>query len=193
MFLLSRWSGGLVVRYGERLPLIAGPLIVAFGFGLLALPGVGGSYWTTYFPGILILGMGLAVSVAPLTTVVMNAVPQQSAGTASGVNNAVSRAASLLALAFFGMAFAPVFNQALNSGLQRSTLPADRKSAMFEQRDKLGAIPVDTQAASAVVGSAFVHGFRFVALTGCAFSLIAATAAGLSIRTTRAGHQEPSV
>ena len=74
MFFLSRWSGGLVARYGPRVPLIAGPLIVALGFALFAAPSVGGSYWKSFFLAVIILGFGTAVTVAPLTTVVMNSV-----------------------------------------------------------------------------------------------------------------------
>jgi EmrB/QacA subfamily drug resistance transporter len=104
MFLLSGWAGHLVDRVGPRLPLVVGPAIAAVGFALLAVPGEHArSYWTAFFPAVLVLGIGMAVTVAPLTTTVMNAVGPERAGIASGINNAVARAAGLLAIAVFGV------------------------------------------------------------------------------------------
>ena len=123
MFSLSRWSGGLVARYGARRPLIVGPMIAAFGFILFAVPAIGGSYWRTFFPAIIVLGFGMAVTVAPLTTVVMNSVSEERVGTASGVNNAVARVASVLAIAILGIVMVKAFSIRLDYALAHLSLP----------------------------------------------------------------------
>ena len=103
MVVASRWSGGLVARIGTRKPLVLGAIVAGFGFLAYALPGSDGSYWTTFFPAAIILGCGGALFVAPLTTTVMNSVPTEHSGVASGVNNAVARTAGLIGVAVLGL------------------------------------------------------------------------------------------
>lgn len=102
-FAFARWSGGLVARIGARLPLVAGALLACAAFAAFAVPGIGGSYWSTYFTGAVLLGVAGVLFVAPLTTAVFDAVDVNESGIASGVNNAVSRCAGLLAIAAFGI------------------------------------------------------------------------------------------
>jgi EmrB/QacA subfamily drug resistance transporter len=132
---LSRWSGGLLDRFGARLPLTIGPAIAALGFGLLALPA-DGSYWLGFFLPIVVLGLGLAVSVAPLTTTVINAVPAHQSGVASGINNAVARVASLLAVALFGSIALSDFNHALDRRVSSLALSAQARQAIDNARGK---------------------------------------------------------
>src|SRR5713101_6711531 len=137
MFALSRWSGGLVDRFGPRLPLIVGPVIATAGFVLFALPGLSANYWTSFFPAVVVLGLGMAVSVAPLTTTVMASVGQDKSGVASGINNAVSRTASLLAIAIFGVVMLHAFSRNLSYGLARIDASEDVRRSIYEQRVKL--------------------------------------------------------
>ncbi|HEX6748114.1 MAG TPA: MFS transporter [Longimicrobium sp.] len=171
MSLLSRWAGGLVDRFGARLPLTVGPLVAAGGLALYTLPGIGGSYWATFFPAVVVLGLGMTIAVAPLTTAVMGAVEQRHAGAASGVNNAVSRAAGLLAIAVFGLIAVGAFGDALPGRLRAHAVPADAASAVQTQRIRLAAAeapenapPAVRAAAARAVDEAFVHAFRVVML-----------------------------
>jgi EmrB/QacA subfamily drug resistance transporter len=171
MFLLSRWSGGLVDRFGPKRPLVVGPIIAGIGFLLFALSSVGGSYWKEFFPGFVVLGFGMAVSVAPLTTVVMGAVDQRHAGTASGINNAVARVAGLLAIAVLGMVMVRLFSGNLNERLAALGLPSEATSAIQSNETRLAAISIpdalDPAMADKVRGSidqAFAFGFRIIML-----------------------------
>ena len=189
---LSRWSGGLVVRYGAKLPLIVGPLIAALGYLLFMRASVGGSYWTNFFPPILILGLGMAVSVAPLTTTVMNSVAQNRAGLASGVNNAVARTAGLLAIAVLGIVMLQVFNDRLDRRLAEMKLPASVSQSLQSNRDKLAdmVVPQDQDPATQqmirrAIDEAFLSGFRAVMAIGAALAVGSAVTALILIRTVR--------
>ena len=181
MFLLSRWAGGLVERYGPRLPLVVGPLIAACGFALFMFPSVGGSYWTNFFPATVVLGLGMAISVAPLTTTVMNSVAQNRVGIASGVNNAVARSAGLIAIAALGIVMLQVFNHVLDRRLAEWNVPASVSRSLQVERTKLADIalpddqdPAMRQLIRRAVEESFVSGFRVVMIIGTALALAGA-------------------
>lgn len=185
---LSRWSGGLVARYGARTPLIVGPVIAGVGFALLAAPGVGASYWTSFFPAMIVLGLGMAISVAPLTTVVMSSVDDRHAGTASGINNAVARIAGMLAVALLGAVAVGVFASSLEGRLDTLRIAPDVRAAIIAQAPALAEARVPEQlqgfarhAVQFAYDAAFLHGFRVVMLVACALALASALCAAGTI------------
>ena len=189
MFLLSRWSGGLVDRHGAMLPLVVGPLIVAIGFVLFALTGIGGTYSKTFLPAVIVLGLGMAISVAPLTTTVMNSVSEAHAGTASGINNAVSRLAALLSIAVLGIVMLAGFNRDLSFRLSALGLEPGIRHAIDSQRARLAAIEIPQNADSNVreeirqsIHASFIAGFRLVMLSASGLALLSAATAWITLR-----------
>lgn len=178
MFALSRWSGGLIDRFGPRLPLTIGPLIAAIGFALFARPSVNANYWSGFFPASIIMGLGMAISVAPLTTTVMGSVSSEQAGVASGINNAVSRTAGLIAIAVFGVVMQQTFGTSLEKRLGELSVPDDVRRQVSEQRVRLAGIEVpktvDQQTQESlkqVVRESFHSGFRVLMFVSAALAV----------------------
>jgi EmrB/QacA subfamily drug resistance transporter len=188
MFLLSRWSGGLVARYGARRPLIVGPLIATLGFVLFALPTIAHNYWVMFFPAVIILGLGMAVTVAPLTTVVMNSVDQERVGTASGINNAIARVAGILAIAVLGIVLVYAFRVQLDRTLDHLSLPSWILQELRTNETRLAGLQappnLDPNTKAVINNSirqAFVFGFRIVMLICAGLSLASAAVAWLML------------
>jgi EmrB/QacA subfamily drug resistance transporter len=203
MFALSRWSGGLIERFGPRLPLIVGPIVVAAGYALLSLPNAATGYWPAtdgpdfgsrvgFFPGIVVMGLGMAISVAPLTTTVMSSVNEKQAGVASGINNAVSRAAGLLAIAVLGVVMLHVFSREVDQQLSALNIPNTARAQILSQKIKLAGIevPADVDAATrqqitATIKHSFVSGFHLVMLIAAAMALAGAVTTTLVIENKK--------
>jgi hypothetical protein len=194
-FLLSRWAGGLVTRYGARLPLIIGPAIAAAGFVLFAIPGTEGSYWTTFFPAIVVLGIGMSFVIAPLTTTALNSVEGRNSGLASGVNNAASRAAGLLAIPVLGIFVFLAFSAALDARTMDLDLSPQARQQLEAEKADLGAAEapdsVSGETAASVeraVAGSFVAGFRVAMVAAAVFALASAAASALIIEGKGSAH-----
>ena len=197
---LSPMMGRMADRVGPRLLLTVGPGVVALGFLLLAIPGITAgpiSYWWTYFPAILAMGVGMGITVAPLTTAVMSSAPSEHSGLASGVNNAVTRSAQVLALAILGAVAIFTFSSALQSRAATLPLSPQQRSTLVADAGKLGETPpppgLDQQTASQVttaVQETFVNTFRLLSIISAGMALLSAALAWLLVESPRQIPQE---
>jgi hypothetical protein len=191
MFVASRWSGGLVASIGARIPLIGGAVLAGIGFLGYARIGVGGSYWTTFFPAAVLLGAGGALFVAPLTTTVMNSASTEHAGAASGINNAVARVAGLVAVAALGIALASTLYATFDRSVATLALSASTRDTLARERGALatgnvpdGLAPRDEAAVRAALQTAYTHGFRLTMIVAALLSWTAAAIALFTIAAT---------
>jgi MFS family permease len=188
MFVLSRWAGRLVDVFGSKLPLVVGPVVASVGFALFAWPTINPNYWVTFFPAICVLGLGMSVTIAPLTTTVMNSVGTDLAGTASGINNAMSRVAGLLAIAVFGVVLTHRFDSALLVALTDARVTPATMVSILAERQKLAGIVIpaqvsyqDTLLLRRAIGLSFVSGFRWVMTLSATLALLSGISAWFMI------------
>jgi EmrB/QacA subfamily drug resistance transporter len=187
-FVTGRWSGGLVTRYGEKLPLMIGPVLAAAAFILLAVPGVGGSYWTTYFPAVLVLGIGMSLVFGPLSIAVLNAVEGEHSGLGSGVNRSVQRTAKLLGLTALAFLVLAAFDNSLDARVNALDLPPSEKAALQTEEVNLGTNDIfegtrsqDRAAIDRAVDQAFISAFRFAMFISAGMAVTSAIAAAFLI------------
>jgi MFS family permease len=189
---LSRFTGHWADEHGFRLPLITGPALVGIGFLLLSRVGITsgpGAYWTTFLPGIITFALGMAITVAPLTTAVMGSVPRERSGTASGVNNAVSRTAGVLTIAILGALALIVFENQLQARVSGLSLPPQAAQSLLTSASKLGDTPIPSDVTGTAafqvrtaIRLAFASTFQTVMLICAALAFISAGMAALLIR-----------
>jgi MFS family permease len=189
MSLLSRYVGGLTDRYGARFPLVIGPVVAAVGFALFTVPGAdSGSYWTSFFPAAVILGIGLSAQASAVTTVALNSVEAGRSGLASAINNAFSQTAGLLAVAVLGVLMFAAFGGSLDDRLATLELPSEARQQLEQEKIKLGAAEApegldagqDAEVERAI-DEAFVSGYRVVMLVAVVTALASAISAALLI------------
>jgi predicted MFS family arabinose efflux permease len=177
MGLLSGAAGKLADRVGPRIPLTVGPLIAAVGFVALTLPKPGQPYWSGIGPAIVVVGLGMTLAVAPLTSTVMNAVSQAHAGLASGINNAVARVAGMLAVAVMTLVFARVF--AVKAGLE--SIGQAQAALVRALSGNAGIAPP--------LRNAFHTAFEAVMLVAAVCAALGGIVAGLTVRDKQSGKE----
>lgn len=188
LFLVSPWAGGLVANYGAKPPLLVGTIMAAVGFYLFTLPGIGGSYWTTFFPAITILGIGMAIIISPLTTAVMESVALRESGVASGINNTVGRIAGLLAIAIMGVFALSTFNRSLDFELSSLELQEETRQSIDDQRIKILLIDIPEDIAAETksdlknaIEQSFLASFRLMMMISAGLVLIGTFVAWVTI------------
>lgn len=187
MALLSGWAGGLLDRYGARLPLVVGPIIAGLGFAALAPWPVGVSFWVGVVPAMALTGLGMAITVAPLSATVMNAVADSQAGVASGINNTVARVAGLLAVAGFGIVVTSVFEQSATALAQTAGVEAAQAMTTLSFAGDAAV----TGDGAAIRRAALLDSFRSVALIAAGLAIVSAALAGLALKPARQASSTP--
>jgi hypothetical protein len=179
-------------RFGERWLLAGGAICAGLGFLLFAALSAEGAYWRSLLPGVLLLGIGMTLAVAPLTTAVMSSVPQEKTGVASAVNNALSRLAQLVAVSVLVFVLAHGFSSRLGHDLAQSNLPPAAQQQMTAQQARLHDTPIPaglTQAqhvqAARMLDRSFFAGYRSVMLSCAVSSWLGALAVLVLLRKQR--------
>ncbi len=182
-------AGALSDRIGPRRQMVSGPVIVALGIALLTIGGTEASYFRHFLPGLILFGIGMALVIAPLTKSALS-VESQFSGSASGVNNALSRIAALMAVAILGAIVISTFTARLNDVISTSSLTQEEHRQILSQSDRLGGIIIpDTfdettrLLARNAIRESFIFGFRRAMGVCTALALIAALVSFVAIHS----------
>jgi EmrB/QacA subfamily drug resistance transporter len=189
----SGFAGSLSDKIGPRLQMILGPSVVAAGAALLGISGDQSNFFTGFLPGLLLVGAGMALVIAPLTKSALMVQPIFS-GVASGVNNAVARFTALLAIAILSAVMLFVFTDRLQNTVRRSDLSPGQQQQILSQATKLGGIAIPSEfdvssqkAAEAAIDGSFIYAFRWAMVVCAMLSAAAAIVAVFMIHNPRSG------
>lgn len=192
MFLGSRWAGKLYDRFGARLPMTAGPLLVACGFVLLGyLPGIHSRFWTRFFPGLTVLSLGMVICVPALTTAVLASAPATRSGVVSGVNNAVARLGTLLAVALMTLFVFFSYEKFLQADLGHLALDTEIKSQVLAQSRNLAALKIPSTdphvklILTQAVAKSYLKSFRAVTILSAMLAVLGALIAWIGLKGVR--------
>jgi EmrB/QacA subfamily drug resistance transporter len=184
----SGWGGALADKIGPRIPMIVGPFIVGCAMTLLAFSGLRQNYFLSYFPGLVLFGIGMSIVIAPLTKSAL-AVEERYSGAASGVNNDIARIAALLAVALFGAIMLGIFSSHLTGNLAQTNLNQTQQQQILQQKDNLGNITIPNtftahqqSVARGTIDAAFVSGFRWIMGINAALAFLSSLIAVKYIR-----------
>src|SRR5829696_3773206 len=191
--LLGRLSGYILTRFGVKIPLVVASLAAALGYALFAVPGAEqNSYWTSFFPAMVVQGFGMALAITPLTTVALGSVEGEHSGLASGVNNAAARVAAPLAVAVLGIFVYAGFSASLDARIGTMNLPGEVRSKIEAEKGNLGAARaperVNAKMAAHIdhaIDESFVAGFRTVMVICVGLALASALVAALLVDEQR--------
>jgi MFS family permease len=191
LILISPWAGGLVDRYGPRPLLIVGPLVAGTGFACFALPGVTAGpsdYWQHFLPALALSGVGMGLTITPLSSAVVAAVETDSSGLASGINSTTARLAAMLAVAILGSIGIVAFRGSLESRLANQDLSSAVREVMKDEAKNLGQTrlpdgldPADARPARDAIRHSFVDAFRIVSCITAALAWLGAALAAVFI------------
>ena len=186
--LFSGPAGSLADRIGPRFQMITGPLAVAAGMGILAYSGPSPTYFANILPGLILFGAGMAFTIAPLTKSAL-AVKEKYSGVASGVNNAISRIAGLMAVAILGAVMFSFFTSKIEDRVQNLPIAKEQQEIILEQKDKLGGIQVPESFNSfaakhtkTAIGESFATGFKWIMIINGILAFVAAIIAFFEIK-----------
>ncbi len=197
LFLISRWAGNFSDKSGPRRLLIVGPVVIAVGFFMYMIPGVQANYWLTFFPATIVFGIGLGLTVAPLTSVALGAVPIHLSGLASGVSNATSRAATMLAVAMLGFLMVIQFGGLLKFHTRNLPLTNKDRLQLEAEALNLGGAEAPAHLEPALktevetsINKAFVGAFRIMMALCGVLALVSAAISVATISNTISEHDE---